>query len=79
MGQSTRELFAIDAIERASKCPKSLREAIEAQVLTSGEGIRTHLLSRPARLMAIRLLDEGRIAERYDRGIARLYPDLTHR
>lgn len=75
MGQATKELFAIDAIERASRCPSSLREAIEAHVSVTGEGIRTHLLSRPARLMAMRLLDEGRITERYDRGVGRLYPE----
>ncbi|MEM7767524.1 MAG: hypothetical protein AAF253_08555 [Pseudomonadota bacterium] len=75
MGQSTKELFAIDAIERACECPSRLRYALEAHVMATGEGIRTHLLSRQARLMATRLLDEGRIIERYERGISRLYPE----
>jgi len=74
MGQATKELLAVDAIERACECPTSLRNAIEAQVYAACDGIRTHLLSRPARLMASRLLEEGRIEERYDRGISRLFP-----
>jgi len=74
MGQCTKELFAIDAIERACDCPSNLRRAIEAHVAATGEGIRIHLLSRQARLMATRLLAEGRIREQYERGIGRLYP-----
>jgi len=74
MGRATKELFAIDAIERACECPSALSRAIEDHVANTGEGIRTHLLSRQARLMASRLLNEGRIAERYERGISRLFP-----
>ena len=74
MGQATKELFAIDAIERACSCPSTLRRAIELHVAATGEGIRTHLLSRQARLMANRLLAEGRIREHYERGVGRIYP-----
>ncbi|MEM0986157.1 MAG: hypothetical protein AAGJ32_07925 [Pseudomonadota bacterium] len=75
MGQATKELFAVDAIERACECPNTLRMAIETHVSVTGDGIRTHLLSRQARLMANKLLSEGRIIERYDRGISRLFPE----